>query len=223
MFYFSCATWTIPNILIRILASLILGCIIGLDRGAKKRGAGTKTNTIVCLGSTLVMLTAQYMEVTYPGQADMARMAAQVISGVGFLGVGTIIVSNHQVKGLTTAASLWACACVGLAVGIGFIDGGVIITICILFSLHFLPFVEKIFYRHNKYISLYIELETNKNISTFLDMMHQKKIRIDSMDIIKTKGLPISLQVILYLPTAYNDSYLELIESIKGVNSVDII
>lgn len=139
MFGFSCAEWTIPNVLIRIVVSMILGCVIGLDRGLKKRGAGTKTNTIVCLGATLVMLTAQYMEVYFPGKSDLSRMASQVISGVGFLGVGTIIVSGHQVRGLTTAASLWACACVGLAVGIGFLDGGVIITVCVLISLHVLP------------------------------------------------------------------------------------
>ena len=105
MFGFSCAEWTIPNVLIRIVVSMILGCVIGLDRGLKKRGAGTKTNTIVCLGATLVMLTAQYMEVYFPGKSDLSRMASQVISGGGFLGVGTIIVSGHQVRGLTTAAS----------------------------------------------------------------------------------------------------------------------
>ena len=99
MFGFSCAEWTIPNVLIRIVVSMILGCVIGLDRGLKKRGAGTKTNTIVCLGATLVMLTAQYMEVYFPGKSDLSRMASQVISGVGFLGVGTIIVSGHQVRG----------------------------------------------------------------------------------------------------------------------------
>lgn len=79
MFGFSCAEWTIPNVLIRIVVSMILGCVIGLDRGLKKRGAGTKTNTIVCLGATLVMLTAQYMEVYFPGKSDLSRMASQVI------------------------------------------------------------------------------------------------------------------------------------------------
>ena len=165
MFGFSCAEWTIPNVLIRIVVSMILGCVIGLDRGLKKRGAGTKTNTIVCLGATLVMLTAQYMEVYFPGKSDLSRMASQVISGVGFLGVGTIIVSGHQVRGLTTAASLWACACVGLAVGIGFLDGGVIITVCVLISLHVLPRLEKYFFRRSKYLSVYVELETNGSIS----------------------------------------------------------
>ena len=200
MFGFSCAEWTIPNVLIRIVVSMILGCVIGLDRGLKKRGAGTKTNTIVCLGATLVMLTAQYMEVYFPGKSDLSRMASQVISGVGFLGVGTIIVSGHQVRGLTTAASLWACACVGLAVGIGFLDGGVIITVCVLISLHVLPRLEKYFFRRSKYLSVYVDVIKGK-----------------------TKKTPCALLLTLRLPTAYKSTYVEQLEEIPGVNSVDII
>ena len=102
--------WTVQNLIIRVVASMLLGGIIGLDRGMKHRGAGTKTMTVVCLGATLVMLTEQYIQVNFPGLANMNRLAAQVISGVGFLGVGTIIISNHRVRGLTTAATLWASA-----------------------------------------------------------------------------------------------------------------
>ena len=225
MFGFSCAEWTIPNVLIRIVVSMILGCVIGLDRGLKKRGAGTKTNTIVCLGATLVMLTEQYMEVYFPGKSDLSRMASQVISGVGFLGVGTIIVSGHQVRGLTTAASLWACACVGLAVGIGFLDGGVIITVCVLISLHVLPRLEKYFFRRSKYLSVYVELETNGSISEFLEKLQENQIQVDTMDVIKgkTKKTPCALLLILRLPTAYKSTYVEQLEEIPGVNSVDII
>lgn len=225
MFFLSCSDWTLPNMLIRIIVSCVLGSIIGLDRGSKKRGAGIKTNTIVCLGSTLVMLTAQYMTATFPGEADMSRMAAQVISGVGFLGVGTIIVSGHQVRGLTTAATLWTCACVGLAVGIGFIDGAVLITAIMIGSLHFLPYVERLFYRHNRYTNLYIELETNKAISTFMETMQQENITIDSMDLIKSKakGQPAAMQVTLRLPTPFQQSYIDTIESIPGIVCADLI
>lgn len=104
------AEWTILNMVIRIIAATVLGGVIGLDRGMKHRGAGTKTITIVCLGATLVMLTEQYIQINFPGLANMGRMAAQVISGVGFIGVGTIIISRHRVRGLTTAATLWASA-----------------------------------------------------------------------------------------------------------------
>ena len=225
MFGFSCAEWTIPNVLIRIVVSMILGCVIGLDRGLKKRGAGTKTNTIVCLGATLVMLTAQYMEVYFPGKSDLSRMASQVISGVGFLGVGTIIVSGHQVRGLTTAASLWACACIGLAVGIGFLDGGILITVCVLISLHVLPRLEKYFFRRSKYLSVYVELEANGSISEFLEKLQENQIQVDSMDVIKgkTKKTPCALLLTLRLPTAYKSTYVEQLEEIQGVNSVRII
>ena len=94
-------SWNMRNILIRVIAAAILGGIIGLDRGMKHRGAGTKTITIVCLGATLVMLTEQYIQTYLPGLANMNRLAAQVISGVGFIGVGTIIISRHRVRGLT--------------------------------------------------------------------------------------------------------------------------
>ena len=79
--------WNIQNILIRILVATILGTIIGFDRGMKHRAAGTKTITVVCLGSALVMLTEHYIQINFPGLANMTRKAAQEISGVGFLGV----------------------------------------------------------------------------------------------------------------------------------------
>ena len=171
------------------------------------------------------MLTAQYMEVYFPGKSDLSRMASQVISGVGFLGVGTIIVSGHQVRGLTTAASLWACACVGLAVGIGFLDGGVIITVCVLISLHVLPRLEKYFFRRSKYLSVYVELETNGSISEFLEKLQENQIQVDTMDVIKGKTMkpPCALLLTLRLPTAYKSTYVEQLEEIPGVNSVDII
>ena len=187
MFGFSCAEWTIPNVLIRIVVSMILGCVIGLDRGLKKRGAGTKTNTIVCLGATLVMLTAQYMEVYFPGKSDLSRMASQVISG--------------------------------------FLDGGVIITVCVLISLHVLPRLEKYFFRRSKYLSVYVELETNGSISEFLEKLQENQIQVDTMDVIKgkTKKTPCALLLTLRLPTAYKSTYVEQLEEIPGVNSVDII
>lgn len=119
--------WSILSVGLRLAFSLVAGTLIGLDRSMKRRGAGIKTHVLVCLGSALVMMTGQFIQLNYEGTIDVARMGAQVISGVGFLGVGTIIVTGHdQVKGLTTAAGLWACACIGLAIGIGFVDGALL-------------------------------------------------------------------------------------------------
>ena len=175
--------WTAQNLIIRIVVSVVLGGAIGLDRGMKHRGAGTKTITVVCLASTLVMLTEQYIQVNFPGLANMNRLAAQVISGVGFLGVGTIIISNHRVKGLTTAATLWASASVGLAVGIGFIDGAVLITLIMLLSLHVLPFIERFATRKSRYCNVIVDLEGSRYIHRIIQDLKEADISVDSMEI----------------------------------------
>lgn len=223
--FLSCYEWTPTNIILRIFISFLLGCIIGLDRGVKKRGAGAKTNTIVCLGSTLVMLTAQYMSVYFPGQADIARMASQVISGVGFLGVGTIIVTGHQVRGLTTAASLWACACIGLAIGIGFIDGGIIIAILVLFSLRILPAIERIVGKHSKYLALYLEVDGNSGVSAFIDKMSQDGTVIDYLDISnpKKENEYTIVQATLKLKNSYHPTYIDEIRQLPGIKSVEVM
>ena len=106
MFVADMTAWTAENIIIRMVAAIVLGAVIGIDRGAKRRGGGARTDAAVCLGAALVMMTGQYMEIRFPGASDMARLASQVVSGVGFLGAGSIIVSGHQVKGLTSASGL---------------------------------------------------------------------------------------------------------------------
>ena len=112
--------------LVKTLLASLCGGLIGLDREMKGRPAGLKTFSLVCLGSTLAMITNDYIY-TYiaGGSGDAARMAAQVISGIGFLGAGTIMVTGHnQIKGLTTAAALWVTAALGISIGCGFYFGG---------------------------------------------------------------------------------------------------
>lgn len=193
------ATWSIQNILIRVVAATVLGGVIGLDRGMKHRGAGTKTITVVCLGATLVMLTEQYVQVYFPGLANMDRMAAQVISGVGFIGVGTIIISRHRVRGLTTAATLWASACVGLAVGIGFVEGGILITAMMLISLHVLPYVERFAARHSHYCNVFMDLEKSRDLHVVIQKLKEAGLVIDSMDISESRAAEgISVHMVLY-------------------------
>lgn len=181
-------SWSTIGITIRLLFAMITGILIGFDRSLKGRGAGIKTHTLVCIGSTLVMITSEYISVRFGGQADLSRMGAQVISGVGFLGVGTIIVTGkNQVKGLTTAAGLWTCASVGLAIGIGFIEGAVLALVFIMLTFTLLWKVDVIIHRYAKVFDLYMEFETNKSISVFLQTMHEIGIKINSMEISKSK------------------------------------
>ena len=97
MFTMRFSEWTWQNIFVRILSALVLGIVIGIDRGVKRRGGGARTTITVCLGAAMVMLMEQYLEALYPERLDISRIAAQVISGVGFLGAGSILVSGHQI------------------------------------------------------------------------------------------------------------------------------
>lgn len=220
------AAWNIQNILIRVIIATILGGVIGLDRGMKHRGAGTKTITVVCLGATLVMLTEQYIQINFPGLANMNRMAAQVISGVGFIGVGTIIISRHRVRGLTTAATLWASACIGLAVGIGFIEGGILITVMMMLSLHVLPQVEHFVTRHSRYCNVFIDLEKSQDLHMVIRALKEAGIVIDSMDTSESRiiGDGISVHMVLYLKksTKRTEIY-DILMKLDKVVSVDFL
>lgn len=220
------AEWNIQNILIRVIAAALLGGIIGLDRGMKHRGAGTKTITVVCLGATLVMLTEQYIQIHFPGQANMGRLAAQVISGVGFIGVGTIIISRHRVRGLTTAATLWASACIGLAVGIGFVEGGILITAMMMLSLHVLPYVERFATRHSRYCNVFIDLEENRDLHIVIQKIKETGAVIDSMDAgeSKSEGVGISVHMVLYLKKGIRrtDIY-DILTKLDKVMAVDFL
>ena len=113
--------WT--SIVIRLLAATLCGGLLGMERERKKRPAGLRTYILVCMGAALVIMTNIYITDLY-GTGDPTRLAAQVVSGIGFLGAGTIIVTTrNRVRGLTTAAGLWASACMGIAIGAGFYIG----------------------------------------------------------------------------------------------------
>ena len=131
----------------------------------------------------------------------MNRLAAQVISGVGFIGVGTIIISKHRVRGLTTAATLWASACVGLAVGIGFIEGGILITVMMLVSLHVLPFVERFATRHSRYCNVFMDVEKSRDLHIVIQDLKEAGIVIDSMEMSESRdaGEEISVHMVLYV------------------------
>ena len=147
------------EVFLRLLLAVIIGGGIGIERGTHGHTAGFRTHILVCVGSALAMMTNQYI-VVYLGQfSDIARLGAQVITGVGFLGVGTIIVTGrHRIKGLTTAAGLWASACLGLAIGIGFYFAAIIAAILVIVSLGLLPKLEGHLYDKSRVFDLYAEI-----------------------------------------------------------------
>ena len=125
------------RLLFRLMLAVACGGVLGLEREVNRHPAGLRTHIIVCLGATLVMITGQGLTISAVAagiSSDPARLGAQVISGIGFLGAGTIIVTGKRhIRGLTTAAGLWASACIGLAIGTGFYEAAVICTIAVFF------------------------------------------------------------------------------------------
>jgi putative Mg2+ transporter-C (MgtC) family protein len=118
------------EIIIKLVLAMVFGGVIGLEREIGNRPAGFRTHTLVCMGAVLVMMTSEFLlEVSSLALPDPARLGAQVISGIGFLGAGTILKDGSRVRGLTTAASLWVVACIGLAIGAGFYWGALSATL----------------------------------------------------------------------------------------------
>ncbi|MEG0806035.1 MAG: MgtC/SapB family protein [Lachnospiraceae bacterium] len=169
---------------IRILLSLVCGGIVGFEREVKGRPAGLKTFSLVCLGATLAMVTNEYIY-TYIAQStgDSARMAAQVISGIGFLGAGTIIVTgNSQVKGLTTAAALWVTAAIGIAIGTGFYFGGIVGVVVIFISSKVFNAIDQMIMENSAQMKLLIEGESEEFLVEVLDYINKNELTVQSFE-----------------------------------------
>ncbi len=184
--------------LFRLGVALICGAAIGLERGRKRRPAGFRTHMLVCIGAALAMLVSQYlsmMESTYwsafvpfAANTDLARLGAQDTNGIGFLGAGTIILTSRQeVKGLTTAAGLWAAACMGLAIGAGFVEGALIGCLLIAVTIVLLSRLERVILLRARNINLYVEFEHVDDLGTIIAALKEQEVRIYDVEIQKSK------------------------------------
>ena len=214
------------SIILRLLLALVFGGLIGLERGAERHPAGFRTHILVCVGAALAMITNQYMVDLWPAQVDPSRIGAQVITGVGFLGAGTIILTgSNKIRGLTTAAGLWASACIGLAVGIGFYSGAVIGTILIYISLELLPHIESAVYKRAGNLALYIEVTDRTVFKTVMETVRERGITIGDLDfsrgsVLTQQGVGFSIR--LHLPRKVQAaSVIEELNAIDGVTLVD--
>lgn len=161
------------EILIRLALACILGGIIGMERERNRHPAGLRTHILVCVGATLVMLCNAFIFEEYKEVAnlDPARMGAQVISGIGFLGAGTIIKEGLSIRGLTTAASLWAVACLGISIGLGFYTGAIFTTSIVLIILVIFSKFEYLFYGKSGKIIILLKMQ---NADGQIDLISSK-------------------------------------------------
>ena len=180
---------TIWSVALRMTLAVVCGGIIGIEREYKRRPAGFRTHILICLGAAMTTLTSQYLYLVLGQYTDMARLGAQVVAGIGFIGAGTIIVTRRQrVKGLTTAAGLWAAAIIGLALGGGFYEGGLFATFLILIAELFFSRVEYRMLQNAPEVNLYVEYGDNKTMDVLLQEFRDHGLKILNMGIIHSKS-----------------------------------
>jgi len=216
------------SIILRLTLATICGGILGAERGRKKRPAGFRTHILVCIGATMVMITSQYMTDVLKISTDASRMGAQVISGIGFLGAGTImVVGRNQVKGLTTAAGLWSCACMGLAIGIGFYEGAIISCIFLIGVVTLLHKLDLYSRTHSRVLDVYAELKHISGVTNFMNSVKSDGTRISNIEIKKSDENDrhiIGLTMTLTLAGKIDHSeYILKLHTIENVCSVEEI
>lgn len=205
----------------KIALALVCAGVIGIERGRKKRPAGFRTYMVVCLGATLVMMTNEYLCKLY-GTGDVARLGAQVINGIGFLGAGTIITTGHnRVKGLTTAAGLWTSACIGLAIGSGYYEGAILGTFAIVIIMVVLHSFDRRLTNNTKAIILYVEFTKMSVMRSLVGFAREHDIKVEDVEVEQSNNMmeaKMAAVVTLRLPNKEN--HYEFIEKISSIEDI---
>lgn len=217
-----------PNVystMFRLTLAVICGGIIGLERVKKRRPAGLRTYMLVCLGAALTMIISQYL-VANGQTTDLSRLGAQVINGVGFLGAGTIIVTGkQQIKGLTTAAGLWASACMGLAIGAGFYFGALVGCVAIILTISLLSMLEDVIMSNARNMNIYIEFTETDDIGETIETLKKLDVKIFDIEITKIRasdGLPPSAIIAIRIPKKSKHSdIMAAVSSVSGIKTVE--
>ena len=214
------------SVIVRRTFAMICGGLIGIERGRKHRPAGFRTHMLVCIGATLTMLISQYVSVVLHQGTDLTRFGAQVINGIGFLGAGTIIVTGRQqVKGLTTAAGLWASACMGLAIGAGFYLAAFLACLMIILTITLLTKLESWIMSNARNMNLLVEYQNMEDIGSIVAAVHREGVKVFDMEITKAppkQGGAQSVVLALQLPKKYKHSVLiGVLSDIEGVSLVE--
>ena len=150
------------TVALRLVLAMVFGATIGLERGKQGRAAGMRTHILVCLGACLATMIGFYSARVLGTTGDPLRIAAQVVSGIGFLGVGTILLKGRfQITGLTTAAGLWCAAAIGLALGAGFYEGAIITFVLSVLTVTVVHRVEYSFNKKNRRFGIYVEIRSD--------------------------------------------------------------
>lgn len=187
------------SMMLRIFLAMLMGGLIGLDRERKNRPAGFRTYMLVAIAAASTQILSQYLDLMLDTQwaeayaivgrrTDVVRLGARIVSGVGFIGTGTILLTERQeVKGLTTASCLWASACMGLAIGAGFYECLIVGIILIVLVLQIFPLVDDNILATCRNMNFYVEMDSIEYLGTVVNCVKSRNVRIYDVDIGKVE------------------------------------
>ena len=206
----------VSEALLRLLLAFVSGGIIGYERSYKRVDAGIRTHSIVCMASCAIMITNIHMYMVY-GTGDPVRMPAQVISGVGFLGAGCILVTgDRRIRGMTTAAGIWGAACLGLCIGAGDYIVALTVLALVILTMTIFQAVDARIVKKTKYIRLYMEFESVTEVKSFVKYVRENGIRIIEMELMNQKVLD-NIGVVTTLKLKERDSAEHVISEFEKI------
>ena len=212
---------TYLSVLLRIVAAFLFGAILGWEREIKNHAAGLRTYMLVCMGSCIIMLTNQYI-FQFFGAGDPVRMGAQVVSGIGFLGAGTIMVTKHnKITGLTTAAGLWTSAAIGLALGIGFYEVAVVGAVLIIITQTIMQGLDNRIREKVRQMDLYIELDSKISISRLCKGIRELGAKIEGVQIDREYAMDNNVRaLIISIHSFKKTNHQELLVGLQEIEGV---
>lgn len=213
---------TTVSVALRLFIAMLCGGAIGIEREHKRRPAGFRTHILICLGAAITTMTSQFLYLQLGLYTDIGRLGAQVIAGIGFIGAGTIIVTKRrQVKGLTTAAGLWTCAIIGLAVGAGYYEAGIIATALILFAEVFFSRFEYWVLVNSKNLNIYVEYGNNDNLDNVIRYLKTNGVILLDLEITKSGNNSCAILQLQLPKKVSHDKIMTAINASEGIVSVE--
>lgn len=219
--------------MLRIVLALLMGGLIGMERERKRRPAGFRTYMLVALGAALTVMLSQYLDYMLNNpwadiaasigiKTDVSRFGAQVINGVGFLGAGTIIVTGRQeVKGLTTAAGLWASACMGLAIGAGFYECMIVGFMLIFLCMRLLPAIENAVMARARNMNIYIEMDSVENVGAIVNILKANNMTLFDVEIDKEQHEHLSqINAVFSVRLPHKEEHTEILAKLSTIEGI---
>lgn len=225
--------FSFPSMMLRVLLAMLMGGIVGFEREKKRRPAGFRTYMLVALGAAMTVMLSQYLDYMLNNpwadiaasigiKTDVSRFGAQVINGVGFLGAGTIIVTGRQeVKGLTTAAGLWASACMGLAIGAGFYECMIVGFMLIFLCMRLLPAIENAVMARARNMNIYIEMDSVENVGAIVNILKANDMTLFDVEIDKEQHEHLSqINAVFSVRLPHKEEHTEILAKLSTIEGI---